>query len=122
MSCASKFSTDVTMISYVFIVIINAFFANSASNTLLKLFFFFTHDQIFVEVFFHYFFTVFILLKDCFNKFISSIFFSKNNYCLSKFIIHTKQNYKECDLDISLSKNLHNFQHSLNYTQNQQKF
>ena len=124
MSCACKFASYKTMISYFFVVIINEFFTNPAS--LLDWFFFFTHDQIFVKVFFHYFFTILILFKNCFNKFVSSIFASKDNYLLSKFIINTKQvckqNNKKRYLDIFLSKNLHNFQHSLNYTQNQDKF
>ena len=92
MSCTSKFSSYVTMISNFFIIIINEFFTNPASVARLELFFFlFTHDQIFVEMLFHYFFTVFILFKNCFNKFISSIFTSKNNYWLVKFIINTNK-------------------------------
>ena len=35
------------------------------------------------------FFTVFILFTNCFNKFISSIFTSKNNHWLGKLIINT---------------------------------
>ena len=120
MSCASKFASYVTMISYFFIVIINEFFTNPANVTQLNFFFFFTHNQIFVKVFLYYFFAVFILFKNCFNKFIRSIFTSKNNYRFSKQIC--KQNYKERNLDIFLSKNFHNFQNSLNYTQNQHKF
>ena len=38
-----------------------------------------------------YFFTVFKLFKSRFNKFISSVFVSKNNYWLSKFIINTNK-------------------------------
>ena len=91
-SCTCKFSSYVTMISNFFVIIISEFFTNPASVTRLELFFFlFTHDQIFVEMLFHYFFTVFILLKSCFNKFISSIFTSKNNYWLVKFIINTNK-------------------------------
>ena len=117
MSCSSKFSSYVTMISKFFIV--NEFFTNLASITWLKLFFFFTHDQIFVKGFFHYldknynifqttrlnhtmiFFnhtmvfslllTVFILPKNCFINLISKIFTSKNNYWLGKFIINTNK-------------------------------
>ena len=89
-SCTFKFSSCVAMISNFFIIIINDF-TNHASVTRLKLFFFFTHDQIFVKVFFHYFFTILILFKNCFNKFVSSIFTSKNNYWLSKFIINTNK-------------------------------
>ena len=88
---SSKFTSYVTMISYFFIVIINEFFTNPASVTRLKLFFFFTHDQIFVKVFFHYFFTILIPLKNFFNKFISSIFTSESNYWLGKFVINTKK-------------------------------
>ena len=126
MSCTSKFSSYVTMISNFFIVIINEFFTNPASVTRLKLFFYFTHDQIFVKSFFHYFFTVFKLFKNCFNKFISSIFTSKSNYWLSKFIINTKiflsKTTRKKILISFLSRTLHNFQHSLNYTQNRHKF
>ena len=57
--------------------------------TWLKLLLFFSHNQIFVKIFFHYFFTVFILFKNCFNKFISSIFTSlKSN---AKSIINTNK-------------------------------
>ena len=48
-----------------FIVIINEFFTNPESVTILKLFFFFTHGQIFVKVFVCYFFAVLILFKAC---------------------------------------------------------
>ena len=83
MSRASKFFSYVTMISYFFIVIMNEFFTNLAKGTWLKLFFFFfTHDQIFVKAFFHYFFTVFILFKNRVNKFISSIFTYKKTISL----------------------------------------
>ena len=85
-SCASKLSSNVAMISN----IINNFFTNRASVTRLKFFFlFFTHHQIFVKLSFHYFFRACILLKNCLNKFRSRIFASKNNYCLGKFIIIT---------------------------------
>ena len=112
MNCASKFSSYVTMIylcynelldelftmsyltmicSYFFIIIINEVSTNTTSVTRLKLFFFFffANDQIFVKVFFHYCFTVFKLFRDRFNKFKSSIFASKSNYWLTKFIINT---------------------------------
>ena len=55
------------------------------------LLFFFTHDQIFVKMFFGYFFAVFKLFKNRFNKFIRSIFASKKNYWFSKFIINTNK-------------------------------
>ena len=87
-SCDNEFSSYVTMISNFFIVI-NEFFTNPASVTWLKLLFFFTYDKIFVKVFFHYFFAVLILLKNCFNKFISSIFISKDSYWLTESIINT---------------------------------
>ena len=90
MSCVSKFSSHVTMISNFFIV--NEFFRNPLSIIWFKFFFsFFNLDQIFVKVIFHYFFTVFILLKNCFNNFISSILSCKNNYSLGKFIIKTNK-------------------------------
>ena len=40
---------------------------------------------------FCHFFALFILPKNCFNKFISSIYISKNNYWISKFIINTNK-------------------------------
>ena len=80
MSGASKFASYVTMISNFLIVTVIEFFTNQTSVTQLKLFlFFFTHNQIFVKVLFHYFFTVFILVKNCLDKYISSIFTCKNN-------------------------------------------
>ena len=86
-SYASKFTSCMTMIFNFFVVIINDFFTYLASVTRLK-FFFFTHDQVFVEMFFHYFFTILILFNNSFNKFISSIFTSENNYWFGKFIIN----------------------------------
>ena len=89
MCCASKFASHMTMISYFFVIIVNKFFTNSTPVTLLKqMFFFFTHDQIFVKVFVHYSFAILIFFKNCFNKFISSIFTSTNNNWLSKSIIN----------------------------------
>ena len=92
MSYVSEFSSHVTMISYFFIVIINEFFTNPASVTRLTLFlFFFTYDQIFGKAFFHYFFTILILLKNFFNKFKRCIFTSKNSSWFTKFIINTNK-------------------------------
>ena len=72
MSCTSIFSCYMTMISYFFIL--NEFFTYSTSVTWSKIFFFFvSHDQIFVKMFFHFFFTVIILSKNCFNESIRSI-------------------------------------------------
>ena len=88
MSCTSTFSSYVKIISSLFIVIIKGLFTNPASVTRLKLFLFFTRDQIFAKVFFHYFFTILILFKNCLNKFINSIVTSKNNNWLTKFIIN----------------------------------
>ena len=126
MSYTSKFASYMTMISNFFIVIINEFFTYSTRVTWFKLFFFFTHDQIFVKVFFHYFFTILILFKNCFNKFTSSIFTSKNSYWLGKFIINTNKLVSKTTRNVILifflSKYLHNFQHTLNYTQSQHKF
>ena len=42
-----------------------------------------------LKYFFITFFAVFILLKNCFNKFISSIFISKDSYWLTESIINT---------------------------------
>ena len=90
MSCTSKFTSYVTMSSYFFFVIINKFCTNPTTFTFLKeMFFFYTHDQMFVKVFVHYFFAKFILLMNCFNKFISCIFTSINTNWLSKSIINT---------------------------------
>ena len=93
MSCPlpPKFCSYVTMISNFFIIIINEFFTNPTIVTWLELFFFFTHDQIFMEVFIYYFFAKLIIFKNCFKKFIISIFTSKNNYWLGKFIISTNE-------------------------------
>ena len=72
MSCTSIFSCYMTMISYFFIL--NEFFTYSTSVTWSKIFFFFvSHDQILVKMFFHFFFTVIILSKNCFNEYIRSI-------------------------------------------------
>ena len=72
MSCTSIFSCYMTMISYFFIL--NEFFTYSTSVTWSKIFFFFvSHDQILVKMFFHFFFTVIILSKNCFNESIRSI-------------------------------------------------
>ena len=90
-NCASTFSSYVTMISNFFMVIFNEFFTNPRRVTWLKLLFVFSHDQIFVEIFFHDFFTIFRLHKNCFKKFKSSIFTSVNNYRLTKFIINTNK-------------------------------
>ena len=84
-----NFPVDVTVISSFFIAIINEFFTYLTRTTRLKSFFFFTHNRIFVKIFFHYLFTISILFKNCFNKFVSCIFTSKNNYWLGKFIINT---------------------------------
>ena len=54
-----------------------------------KMFFFYTHGQIFVKVLVHYFSAVLVLLKNCFNKFISCIFSSINSKSLSKPYINT---------------------------------
>ena len=88
MSCTSNFFSYVTMISNFFIIIINEFFTYPTFVTRLELFFLFTHYQIFVKMFFQYFFTILILFKNCFNKLISSIF---TNYRLDKFIINTNK-------------------------------
>ena len=57
-------------------------------TSLILSFFFFSYDQIFVKLFFHYFFTVLILIKNCFNNFISSVFTPKNNSRFTKSIIN----------------------------------
>ena len=126
MSCTSKFSSHVTMISNFFFNIINKYFTNPTTVTLLKLmFFFFTHDQIFVKVFVRYFSAVLILLKNCFNKFVSCIFTSINNNWLSKPIINTNNFVSKTTRNVILiflvCKNLHSFQQPLSYNQNQHK-
>ena len=87
-SCPSKFSCYVIMISNFFIIIINELFTYPTFVTRLELFFLFTHYQIFVKMFFQYFFTILILFKNCFNKLISSIL---TYYRLDKFIINTNK-------------------------------
>ena len=87
---APLFPSYVTMISNFFLIMINNFFTNPITVTLLKqMFFLFTHDQIVLKVFFHYCFAVIILFKNCFNKFISCIFASISKNWLSKSIINT---------------------------------
>ena len=89
MGSTSKFSSYVTMMSNFFIVMINNFFTNPTTATWLKLLLlFFTHDQIFIKVFFCYFFTILIIHKNSFNKLISCIFTSRNNNWLTKYIIN----------------------------------
>ena len=58
---------------------------------IILLLFHFWSSQIFVKMFIHFFFTILINFKNCFNKFINSIFTSKKNYLLDKFIISTKK-------------------------------
>ena len=90
MRCPSKFSSYVTIISNFSIVIINNFCTYITTVTLLKKkLLFFIHYEIFIKMFFHYFSTIFILFKNCSNKFISCIFISINNNQLTKFIINT---------------------------------
>ena len=127
MGHTSNFSSYVTMISNFFIVMINKFFANPTTVTWLKLFFFFfTYDQIFLKVFFYYLFTTLILLRNCFNKFISTIFTSKINNWLTKSIINTNnflsKTTRNVILIFFLCKNLHKLQRFLNYTKNRHKF
>ena len=102
MSCGSKSSSYVTMICKFFIVMINKFFRNPARITQLKLFFFsFTHDQIFVKLFFYYFLAIFILLKNCSNKFISWIFTSKKT--ISVLNLSSKQTSLQAKLQVMWS-------------------
>ena len=88
MCCTSKVTNYVTMISN---------FSSSLSISFLQ-----SNNRYFVEInvvlfhswtillkaFVHYFFAIFILLKNCLNKFISCIFTSVNNSLLSKPIIN----------------------------------
>ena len=89
MNCTSKFSSYLTMISNFFIIIlqIQQVLLNwnccSSSSVMIKFLCF--------KVFFHDFFAIFILLKNCFNKFICCIFISKNNNWLTKSIINTNK-------------------------------
>ena len=63
---------------------------------------------------FHYFFTVLVLFKKCFNNFISSIFISVKNNWFTKFIININKfiskTTRKVILIFFLSKNLYNFQ------------
>ena len=90
MSCTSKFFSYMTM-THFFIITTSEFFTNPANVTQLELFFFFTQDQIFDKMFIDYFFTILIFFKSYFNKFIDSIFTSKNIYWLGKLIISTNK-------------------------------
>ena len=78
MSCTSKFSSYLTMVSYFLI-----FHWNCSSSWVMI--------EFFIEIVFHYFFTVFTLFKNCFNKFIWSIFTSVKNTWLTKFLINTNK-------------------------------
>ena len=127
MGCISKFSSYVTMISYFFIVIINKFFTNPVFKCYLieNHFLLLHYDQIFVKVFFLYFFTVFVLPKYRFNKFISIIFISKNKNRLTKSIINTNIFVSKTTRNVILIlfwvEPFINFS-SQNYTQNQHNF
>ena len=124
MGCVSKFCSYVTMIPNFFTVIINEFFTNLTTFTWLALLFFFTHDQILVKMFIHYFFTILTLCKKRFNKFISIIFTSKNNNQLTKSIINTNKLVTKTTRNVIViffSKKVHSFQRFLNYTLNQHK-
>ena len=115
-SCTSRFPSYVTMISY--FLIINKFFANPTSSLMIKFLL-----KCFFITFLQY---LRIRIGNCFNKFISSIFTSKNNNWLSKPIINANnfvsKTTRNVILIFFLCKNLHSFQHTLNYTQNQHKF
>ena len=86
MSSTSLFSCFMAMISHFFIF--NEFFTYPAYVTRSKIFLLFSHDQMFVKMLFHYFFTVFILFKNCLNKSISSISTFINNNWFNKFITY----------------------------------
>ena len=86
---------------------------------------FFTHDQIFVKMFFHYFLTIQILYENFFNKLISSLFTSINNYWLDKSIINTKKLVSKTTRNVILILfwvSPFNSQQLLNYTENHHKF
>ena len=89
MSSTSLFSCFMAMISYFFIF--NEFFTYPAYVTRSKIFLLFSHDQMFVKMVFHYFFTVFVLFKNCLNKSISSISTFINNNWFNKFITYTNK-------------------------------
>ena len=86
------------------------------------------HDQIFVKMFFHYFFIVTKLSKYHLNNIISFIFTPvKNNWPAGLLSKQTsfKQNCKECDLDIFCIRTtcfFIAFITFLKYTQIQDKF
>ena len=100
MSSTFKLFSYMTMISNFFVF--NEFFTYPTRVTKLKMFFCFSHNLIFVEMFFHYFFTVFTLFKNCFNKFISSIFTSVKNNWFMKFIINTNKFMSETTRNVIL--------------------
>ena len=75
-----KSSCYVAVISYFFIF-------NEFSQIQQMLLDWNCYDHGFVEMCFHYFFTVFVLFKNCFNKFLTSIFTSVNGNWFTKFII-----------------------------------
>ena len=98
MSCTPKVTSHVAMISDFFFIIFNKFFTNPTTIDLLIKFL--------LKSLFITFVAVFRLLKNCFNKFINSIFTSKNNNWLRKPIINinnfVSKNYNKCNLDIFL--------------------
>ena len=95
MCCTSKFTSYVTMISNFFFMIINndeVFFYKSNNCYFVEinvLFFFSLMIKFLLKCLFITFFAIFILLKNCFNKFISCIFTPINNNLPSKPIINT---------------------------------
>ena len=127
MSCTSKFFAYVTMISNFFIV--NEFFSYPTHVTRLKSFFFFNHDKIFLEMFFHYFLQYWYstnnTIKNCFNEFKSIPLTFENKNWFTKFIINTNKfvskTTRNAILIFFLSKSFQNCQHFLNYTQSQHK-
>ena len=126
LSCTSKLSIYVTMISNFFIVMINKFFANPTNITQLKFFFFVAYDQIFVFLLIFGFLQYSYKSMNCFNKFISSVFTPKNNNRLTKSIINANnfvsKTTRNVNLIFFLCRTFHKFQHLLKYTQNQHKF
>ena len=107
MSCTSKLSSYVTMISNFFII--NEFFTYPTSVSWLKLFFLFflSHDQTFFAEIYFFFITILqysYSLKNCFNKFKSSIFTPQNSNPLTKLVINTNKFVSKTKRNVCLNK------------------
>ena len=90
MSRTSIFLFYMIIISCFIITCSKQFVTYAAFVTWLKSFFiFYSHDKIFIEMIFYHIFTIILLFKNCFNKYIDCIFTSVKNSWFAKSIINT---------------------------------